>query len=119
MNTPAFLDLLLPQLQSPMFTVAIDKWGTGTWDFGHINATKFTGSLQSVPIDDSCNSGGSWKVANIAAEFPEGTIPQANCGMFGESLLPGSSSLDPSRSKLAALLLNNLSCRHRLRSHEP
>ncbi len=87
MGTPTFLDLLLPQLESPLFTLAIDKWGTGTWDFGHINATKYVGPLRSVPVDDSCNIGGCWKVAGISAQFPEGTMPQSNCGMFGKSRL--------------------------------
>ena len=85
MGTPTFLDLLLPQLESPLFTIAIDKWGTGTWDFGHINVTKYLGALQSVAVDDSCDIGGSWVVANISAQFLEGTIAQANCGMFGMS----------------------------------
>jgi len=87
MGTPTFLDLLFPKLESSLFAIAIDKWGTGTWDFGHINATKYTGSLSSVRVDDSCDIGGSWKVANISAQFPEGTIPQANCGMFGKLFL--------------------------------
>lgn len=87
MGTPTFLDLLLPQLESPLFTIAVDKWGTGTWDFGHINATKYVGAMQSVAVDDSCDIGGSWVVANISAQFPEGTIAQANCGMFGKSPL--------------------------------
>ncbi len=87
MGTPSFLDLLLPQLGSPLFTIAVDKWGTGTWDFGHINATKYIGAIQSVAVDDSCAIGGSWVVANISAQFLEGTIVQANCGMFGKSPL--------------------------------
>lgn len=85
MGTSTFLDLLLPQLGSSFFAIAIDKWGTGTWDFGHINATKYVGPLRSISVDDSCDTGGSWKATNISARFPEGTIPQTNCGMFGES----------------------------------
>ena len=85
MGTPDYLKLLLPNLGSSLFAIAIDKWGTGTWDFGHINATKYVGPLSSVPVDESCNIGGSWRVANISAQFPEGTMPQASCGMFGES----------------------------------
>lgn len=84
MGMPAFLDLIMPQLEAPLFTVAIDKWGTGTWDFGHINDTKYTGSLNSVPVDDSCNIGGCWKVGDIKAQFPEGPIPQGGCAMFGK-----------------------------------
>ena len=87
MSTPSFLDLLLPHLESPLFTIAVDKWGTSTWDFGHINATKYVGVVQSVAVDDRCAIGGSWVVANISAQFPEGTIAQANCGMFGKSPL--------------------------------
>ena len=83
MGMPAYLDLIMPELESPLFTIAVDKWGTGAWDFGHINATKFVGPLSSIPVDDSCDVGGCWKVANISAQFPEGTIAQANCGMFG------------------------------------
>ena len=85
MSTPSFLDLLLPQLESPLFTIAVDKWGTGTWDFGHINATKYVGTVQSVAVDDSCDIGGSWVVASISAKFSECTITKANCGMFGKS----------------------------------
>ena len=87
MNTPSFLDLFLPHLGSPLFTIAVDKWGTGTWDFGHINATKYVGAVQFAAVDDSCDIGGSWVVANIGAQFLEGTIVQANCGMFGKSPL--------------------------------
>lgn len=87
MGTPTFLDLITPQLESPIFTLAIDKWGTGTWDFGHINATKYVGALQTALVDWSCDIGGSWVVASISAQFPEGTMFQANCGMFGKSCL--------------------------------
>lgn len=85
MGTPAFLDLVMPKLESPLFTLAIDGWGTGTWDFGHINATKYTGTLRTVPNDDTCNIGGCWRVADVGARFPEGTIPQANCALLGKT----------------------------------
>lgn len=58
MGTPTFLDLLLPQLESPLFTIAVDIWGTGTWDFGNINATKYVGAVQTVAVDVSCGIGG-------------------------------------------------------------
>ena len=84
MGMPTFLDLLMPNLQAPMFTIALDKWDTGTWDFGHIDESKYIGSLQTIAIDDSCNSGGSWKVGNMFAQFPDQSIPQM-CGFFGKS----------------------------------
>ena len=87
MGTPAFLDLILPKLAMPLFTLAIDKWGTGAWDFGHINATKYTSTLFSAPVYDSCQVGGCWKVADIQANFPEGPMGLVNCAFFGESLL--------------------------------
>ena len=84
MGTPTFLDLLLPQLEFPFFTVAIDKQGTGTWDFGHLDNTKYVGQLSTVPVDDNCNTGGSWSVSGVTAQFPEGNMPQINCAGFGE-----------------------------------
>ena len=84
MGTSTFLDLIVPKLDLPLFTLAIDKWGTGIWDFGRIDATKYTGTLSSVPVDDSCDTGGSWRVGDIKAEFTEGPIQQPGCGIFGE-----------------------------------
>ncbi|KAG7004610.1 hypothetical protein G7Y79_00024g055600 [Physcia stellaris] len=95
MGTPTFLELLTPQLQAPLFTIALDEWGTGTWDFGHVDASKYRGSLRTVPVDDGCNVGGSWKVSGISVMFPEGKMAPANpCGMFdtGWDLI----NLDPS-----------------------
>ena len=86
MGMPTFLDLLMPNMQAPMFTIALDKWDTGTWDFGHIDESKYVGSLQTVAVDDSCSSGGSWKVGNMFAQFANQTIPQM-CGFFGMSAL--------------------------------
>lgn len=87
MSTPAFLDLLIPTLQAPLFTIAIDKWGTGIWDFGHIDASKYTGTLRTAPVDDNCNIGGSWKVSSVSAQFANGTMfPESGCGMFGNVL---------------------------------
>lgn len=93
MGTATFLDLLLPKMEAPLFTIAIDKWGTGTWDFGHVNASKYAGELRAVPVDDSCYTGGSWKVSGISVQFPEGTMtPADGCGLFGELYLYFSSA---------------------------
>ena len=89
MRTPTFLELLIPQLQAPLFTIALDEWGTGTWDFGHVDASKYAGSLRTVPVDDGCATGGSWKVSGIGALFPEGRMEPGNsCGMFGRTHFP-------------------------------
>lgn len=86
MGTPTFLELLMPQLQAPLFTIALDEWGTGTWDFGHVDASKYRGALRTVPVDTGCDTGGSWKVSGISALFPEGRMAPANpCGMFGKT----------------------------------
>ncbi|KAL8689586.1 MAG: hypothetical protein Q9218_004775 [Villophora microphyllina] len=69
-------------MESPLFTIAIDEWGTGIWDFGFVNASRYTGPLSSVPVDDSCNMGGCWKIANVSAQFSEGIMSQVSCGMF-------------------------------------
>ncbi len=88
MGTPNFLDLIQPELKSHLFTIAIDKWGTGTWDFGKIDASKYTGPLHSVPVDDSCNTGGCWKAAHVKAQFGNRTVLPSGCAVFGKLFSP-------------------------------
>lgn len=83
---PNFIDLIMPQLPAPLFTIAIDKWGTGVWDFGHIDSSKYSGTLTTVPNADDCNVGGSWRMADIKAKFPEGDVQQSMCVMLGKCL---------------------------------
>lgn len=87
MGTPSFLDLIQPKLKSHLFTIAIDKWGTGTWEFGKIDTTKYIGTLHSVPVDDSCNAGGCWKAADVKAQFGKSTVLPSGCTVFGKLFL--------------------------------
>jgi len=87
MGTPNFLDLIQPELKSHLFTIVIDKWGTGSWDFGRIDASKYTGTLHSVPVDDNCNAGGCWKAADVKAQFGNSTVLPSGCVVFGKWFL--------------------------------
>ena len=70
-------------LAAPLFTVGIDGDGTGSWDFGHIDSTKYTGTLMIVPVDEQC-APSVWTLGAFNAVFPEGLM-NANCAVLGRS----------------------------------
>lgn len=85
MQQPSFLDLLMPTLEKQIFTITIDGFGTGVWDFGHVNESRYKGELTTVPVEWGCrNMGGSWIMAGISAVFPEQQIQEIGCVLLGE-----------------------------------
>lgn len=55
-----FFDTIMPQLAAPVFSVNLKNDSTGTYQFGGIDNTAYTGQLTSVPVQ----AGGFWQVAS-------------------------------------------------------
>ena len=55
-----FFETIMPQLAMPVFSVDLKNDSTGTYQFGGIDNTKFTGQLNTVPLQP----GGFWQVAS-------------------------------------------------------
>ena len=55
-----FFDTISPQLAQPVFAVNLKNDSTGTYQFGAIDNTAYTGQLTTVPVQ----SGGFWQVAS-------------------------------------------------------
>jgi hypothetical protein len=55
-----FFDTIMSQLAMPVFSVNLKNDSTGTYQFGGIDNTKFTGELNTVPVQP----GGFWQVAS-------------------------------------------------------
>jgi hypothetical protein len=55
-----FFETIMPQLAMPVFSVDLKNDSTGTYQFGGIDNTKFTGQLTAVPVQP----GGFWQVAS-------------------------------------------------------
>lgn len=51
-KTPAktFFDNVMPSLDLPVFTADLDPDGTGVYEFGKIDTTKFTGEMAWIPV---------------------------------------------------------------------
>lgn len=55
-----FFDTIMPQLAMPVFSVNLKNDSTGTYQFGAIDNTAYTGQLNTVAVQ----SGGFWQVAS-------------------------------------------------------
>jgi len=69
-----FFDTISPQLAQPVFSVNLKNDSTGTYQFGAIDNTAFTGQLTTVPVQ----AGGFWQVASPT--FNVGNTKVANQG---------------------------------------
>lgn len=58
-----FWENLLPDLEMPVFTADLDETASGSYDFGSIDSSKFTGELQYAAVD---TSQGYWLVDSAA-----------------------------------------------------
>ena len=70
-----FFDTVMPQLAMPVFSVDLRNDNTGTYTFGAVDQTKYTGQLTNVPVD---SSSGFWQVASPAVQI--GNQRVANTG---------------------------------------
>jgi aspergillopepsin I len=48
-----FFDTVKSQLDSPLFAVTLKHNAPGTYDFGYIDSSKYTGTLAYAPVDSS------------------------------------------------------------------
>jgi hypothetical protein len=70
-----FFDTVMPQLAMPVFSVDLRNDSTGTYTFGAVDQTKFTGQLTNVPVD---STSGFWQVSSPAVMI--GNTKVANTG---------------------------------------
>ena len=54
-----FFENIMNNLDQPLFTANLEEDNSGTYEFGKIDTTKFTGPLQYAPVD---NSAGFWQI---------------------------------------------------------
>ena len=55
---PTFFDNAKPQLSAPLFTADLKKGAPGSYDFGFIDTSKYTGSITYVPVN---TANGFWE----------------------------------------------------------
>jgi aspergillopepsin I len=66
-----FFDNALSSLASPVFTAALNAKEPGTYDFGFIDKSKYTGSLTYVDVD---NSQGFWQFTGSGYKVGSGSF---------------------------------------------
>lgn len=54
-----FFDTVMPQLAMPVFSVNLKNDSTGTYQFGAIDTSAFTGELTNIPVN---SASGFWQV---------------------------------------------------------
>lgn len=72
-----FFDNVLPDLTQPVFTAQLKSGSVGSYEFGNIDETAFTGQLSTTPVD---SSRGFWEVdsASFTVQGVQGTGQIAN-----------------------------------------
>jgi Eukaryotic aspartyl protease len=87
-----FFENVMPQLAMPVFSVDLTNGSTGTYTFGQIDSTKFTGSLTSVPINTTT---GFWQVTSNSFQVGTQTIVNqgASPAIAGKPILCSSEAL--------------------------
>ncbi|KAK6429558.1 hypothetical protein LTR95_014294 [Oleoguttula sp. CCFEE 5521] len=58
-----FFESILPKLDQPVFTADLEDDAAGTYEFGRVDTTKYTGTLHVTPVD---SSNGFWEFASTA-----------------------------------------------------
>ncbi|KAH9870170.1 hypothetical protein J1614_007093, partial [Plenodomus biglobosus] len=74
-----FFDTVKPQLAAPLFAVNLKYHAAGTYDFGYIDKSKYTGSITYVDVD---NSQGFWGISATAYGVGSTTTQRAISGIF-------------------------------------
>jgi hypothetical protein len=59
-----FFENVMPSLESPLFTAALRHGGGGTYNFGFIDNSQFTGSIAYAPVQ---SASGFWQFASSGA----------------------------------------------------
>jgi hypothetical protein len=75
---PTFFDNVMPTLQEPVFTANLKHSTVGAYEFGTVDSTQFTGTVQFTPID---KSQGFWQFTSNSFAVGGGQVqsnPQAH-----------------------------------------
>jgi hypothetical protein len=83
-----FFDSVMPQLKMPVFSVNLKNDSTGTYEFGNIDQSKFTGQLTTVPVNAAS---GFWQVDSPTVTI--GNQKVANQG--GSPAIAGKQTFSP------------------------
>ncbi|TIA48254.1 hypothetical protein D6C77_09976 [Aureobasidium pullulans] len=70
-----FFDNIMSELAQPVFTAALDLDGSGTYEFGTIDASKFTGNLMFTPVNASS---GFWQFDSNSYSVGGKTVTRSN-----------------------------------------
>ncbi|KIW98079.1 uncharacterized protein Z519_01663 [Cladophialophora bantiana CBS 173.52] len=81
-----FFDNVLPDLTLPVFTAQLKSGEVGSYEFGNIDTSAFTGQLSTTPVD---SSNGFWEVDSTTAAVQGQTVNIAN----GRAILDTGTSL--------------------------
>ncbi|EXJ75105.1 aspergillopepsin I [Cladophialophora psammophila CBS 110553] len=81
-----FFDNVLPDLTLPVFTAQLKSGQVGSYEFGNIDTSAFTGQLSTTPVD---SSNGFWEVDSTTAAVQGQTVNIAN----GRAILDTGTSL--------------------------
>ena len=57
---PTFFESAIPSLQAPVFTANLRAGSAGSYQFGFIDNTAYSGSLHYTPVVNSANASGLW-----------------------------------------------------------
>ena len=68
-----FFDNVLPQLAEPVFTADLRKDAAGAYEFGRIDASKFTGEMAWIPVN---TAQGFWQFSTSGFAVGDGTLQQ-------------------------------------------
>ncbi|KAF2152343.1 aspergillopepsin-F [Myriangium duriaei CBS 260.36] len=83
-----FFDMIQPQLASPLFTVNLLLDGSGEYEFGTVDSSKYTGQLQYVDVN---STQGFWQFASASFKVGDtvgtNTAPHQAIADTGTSLM--------------------------------
>lgn len=83
-----FFDNVLPDLSQPVFTAQLKGGEVGSYEFGNIDQTSFTGTLQTAAVD---SSNGFWQVSSTSFAVQGGSGTTAING--GSAIIDTGTSL--------------------------
>ena len=68
---PTFFDNVMPTLQDPVFTANLKHNTVGAYEFGKVDSSQFTGTIQFTPVD---KSGGFWQFTSNTFQVGNGQV---------------------------------------------
>ena len=83
-QSPTFVEMVLPYLDQPVFTVDFREDNSGSFGLGAVDDTAYTGQLINVPVDNGTD--GSWTVDGVSFGVGDPSFTQQM--LFGPSSHP-------------------------------